>query len=123
MKFINYLDREINDMKTSLVVFLQQNSKRKRKFNQIMEVLQTTAWKAAHGEEDAVNIRGIDAMKNWIYELTQVFPNMVVNEVDYDEVTFLDIGVRGYLSATSTISEDSCKTTTRHLRNFTEMKY
>ena len=53
-----------------------------------MEALQTTAWKAAHGEEDAVNIRGIDAMKNWIYELTQVFPNMVVNEVDYDEVTF-----------------------------------
>ena len=51
---INYLDREINDMKTSLVVFLQQNSKlSKRKFNQIMEVLQTTAWKAAHGEEDA----------------------------------------------------------------------
>ena len=86
---INYLDREINDMKTSLIVFLQQNSKlSKRNFNQIMEVLQTTAWKAAHGEEDAVNIRGIDAMKNWIYELTQVFPNMVANEVDYDGVTF-----------------------------------
>ena len=85
----NYLDREITDLKTSLVVFLQRNSKlSKRKFNQTMEVLQTTSWKSGHDEDDAVNLRGIDAMKNWIYELTQVFPNMVVNEVDYDAVTF-----------------------------------
>ena len=85
----NYLDKEINDLKATLVIFLQRNSKlSKRKFNQTMEVLQNTAWKAGNTQEDTLNLRGIDAMKNWIYELTQVFPNMVVNEVDYEAVSF-----------------------------------
>ena len=77
-------------MKTDVVVFLQNNTKMpKRKFDQVMEIFQTTEWKGFNeDDQDATHLRGIDAMKNWIRELTEVFPNMVANEVDYDSVTF-----------------------------------
>ena len=88
-QLINFLDKEINSIKTNLVVFLQNNSKlSKRKFNQIMEVIQKTEWVSTDGKTLTGQLRSIDFMKNWIYELTQVFPNMIVNEVDFDSVTF-----------------------------------
>ena len=81
---INYLDREISDMKTSLITFLQRNSKLpKRKFGQVVEILTDNKWK-----EDEHHLRSINFMKNMMHDLTEVFPNMVVNSVDYDEVAF-----------------------------------
>ena len=81
---INYLDREISDMKTSLITFLQRNSKlTKRKFGQVVEILTDNNWK-----EDDHHLRSINFMKNMMHDLTEVFPNMVVNSVDYDEVAF-----------------------------------
>ena len=87
-KLVNYLDREVNEMKTTLVSFLQRNSNLSpRKFNQTVEVLQRLHWNG--DSTDETNIKTIDFLKNQIYELTQVFPNMVVNEVDYyDDVIF-----------------------------------
>lgn len=80
-KLINYMDRETTELKTSIVSFLQRNSKlSKRKFAQIIDEALNPSW---NGLLDAIN-----GTKNWIHELTQVFPNMVVNEVDYDAVSF-----------------------------------
>jgi hypothetical protein len=81
---INFLDRENIEMKTTLITFLQRNSKiSKRKFDQIIEVVRSSGWK-----EDDHHLKSIDFMKNMMHELTQVFPNMVINSVDYDEVSF-----------------------------------
>ena len=86
-KLVNFLDREINDMKAIIVSFLQRHSKlSKRKFNQIMEILQTMTWSG--DGKDASNIHTVDFLKNQIHELTQIFPNMVVHSVDYDQVSF-----------------------------------
>jgi hypothetical protein len=88
-KLVNYLDREVSELKVTLVSFLQRNSKlSSRKFNQMIEVLQTMEWKG--DATDTTHIRSVDFLKNQIYELTQVFPNMVVNKVDYyiDNIKF-----------------------------------
>lgn len=81
---INYLDKEITLMKTEIITFMQRNTKmNKRKFNQVVEIIQNNSWK-----DDDNQLRAINYMENMIRDLTQVFPNMVVNSVDYDEVSF-----------------------------------
>lgn len=86
-KVINYLDSEILDKKTNLISFLQRNNKMaKRKFNNIIEVLQTMTWEGDSKEQK--NINSVQNLKNQIHELTQVFPNMILNEVYYDDVNF-----------------------------------
>lgn len=85
---INYVDREITSMKTQIVSFLQRNSKLSaRKFNKIIELLQTMEW-SGNQDSDATNIKNVEYLKNQIHELTCVFPNMIINNVNYDEITF-----------------------------------
>ena len=85
---VNYVDREIKSMKTQIVSFLQRNSKLSaRKFNKIIELLQRMEW-SGDQDADATNINNIDYLKNQIHELTAVFPNMIINNVNYDEITF-----------------------------------
>ena len=82
-KLINYVDKEINDLKASIIIFLQKNSKlTTRKFNSIVELLRKMTLVDDEGSETT------DFIKNIMYQLTQVFPNMVINNVDYEEITF-----------------------------------
>ena len=57
-QLVNYLDREITDMKATIVSFMQRNSKlSSRKFNQIVEILQTIMWKG--DSNDFTNIKTV----------------------------------------------------------------
>ena len=75
--FVDYVDEQNNLLKTDLISFLQRNSKRggRSKFDDLMNYFRNTEW---HDTE-----RGIEFLKNNVYELTQVFPNMAVNDVEY----------------------------------------
>jgi hypothetical protein len=75
--FINFIDEQNNGLKTELISFLQQNSKsaRRGKFEELMTYFRDTTWESPE--------RSIEFLKNNIYELTQVFPNMAKNGVTY----------------------------------------
>ena len=75
--FVDYIDDQNTTLKTDLISFLQRNSKqgRRSKFNDLMNYFRVTNW--------SDTMRSIEFLKNNIHELTQVFPNMIVNNVEY----------------------------------------
>ena len=75
--FVNHIDEQNNVLKTDLISFLQRNSKRGRrsKFDDLMNYFRDTTWNDT--------ARSIEFLKNNIHELTEVFPNMAVNDVEY----------------------------------------
>ena len=83
-QLINFLDKEINSIK---IVFLQKIASYQREsLIKLWRLFKQNGF--IDGKTLTGQLRSIDFMKNWIYELTQVFPNMIVNEVDFDSVTF-----------------------------------
>ena len=85
---INYLDDEITSMKTNLLTFLSKNSKLTvKKFDAITNnIINDVQWKDIDGNVDRSSLRSTNYMANNIYELTQVFPNMIINGISYTNV-------------------------------------
>ena len=76
--FTDYIFEQNTTIKTDLISFLQRNSKhgRRSKFDDLVNYFRDTSWNdTAHS---------IEFLKNNVYELTQVFPNMIVNDVEYN---------------------------------------
>lgn len=81
---INVVDEANTRLKTDIISFLQRNSKLpRRKFEALVDFFRNTSWNG-EADTDEGNIRAIDFMKTVVRNLTQVFPNIVLNQVDYD---------------------------------------
>ena len=83
---INYLDDTNNNLKMEIILFLQKNTKlSKKKFETTIEFIRNLKWKELKSEDDS-NKTNIIFMTSCINLLTKIFPNIVLNELDYDEV-------------------------------------
>jgi hypothetical protein len=85
-ELINYLDKTSSEIRLEIIEFLQNNSKlSKRKMEPIIAFFRENWWKDQNNDDEK-RIHNINFMKNCIYQMIKVFPNIILNEVDYDSV-------------------------------------
>ena len=89
----NYLSRANTELETEIIDFIKKNSGiSKKKLRIITDFLENfqkwnlTGDKINETAEDETNFKFINFARNSIYTLTKVFPNIVINEVDYSSV-------------------------------------